>query len=242
MAAVASATSGHIRKRQYQPSITSFFNHGDRTSSRPSRSPMSPPLPPETQASLISVGMRVRKSVPEGYKTHKPIGTDGFPFPSTAPAAPVQNTRPGYNQEPSRELMPFCGLHRVGGMAMQPQSYAPPSSAPPATRRGYNQDEDSIPGLSMSQQTLPSTQGSYMSAVAATVLVPSKKRTFDEEMEEDMDALFDDMEAADSSTTIRLIAKSKSSLRRAATNSMLGSEHGNDFEEAGFLAPMDVDN
>ena len=186
--------------------------------------------------------MRVRKSVPEGYKTHKTIGTDGFPFPSTAPAAPVQGVRPSYSQEPSRELMPLCGLHKVGGMAMQPQSYAPPSSAPPAMSRGYGDDRDDLPGLSMSQRTLLSTQGSYVSAVATTVNAPNKKRTFDEEMEEELDALFDDMEAADSAPTTRIIAKPKSSLRRAATDSMLSSEDDNDFEEAGFLAPMDVDD
>ena len=74
--AFPTASAEHARKRQYQ--IHSFFQRNASTiassgSSSPSHSisPLLPPLPAETQSSLLSVGMRVRKSVPEGYKTHK---------------------------------------------------------------------------------------------------------------------------------------------------------------------------
>lgn len=232
----ATDTTGHVRKRQYQPSISSYFP-ADGTRSQPTRSPLSPPLPAETQASLLSVGMRVRKSVPEGYKTHKTIGTDGFPFPSTAPAAPRTQQSPSYASQPTRELTPFCGLHKTGGWASQPQQgYIPASSAPAAV------ETDSMPSMTMSQQTMPSTQGSFTS-LSSSRAGESKKRTFEEEIEEDMDAFFDEVEDEKMGAGRRPIAKPKVGLRRAATDGVLvaGVADG-DFDEAAFLAPMDVDD
>jgi hypothetical protein len=108
-------SAAHLRKRKNQPSIDSFFQRNGQTSdaaNSPSyqTSPLSPALPVETQSSLLSVGMRVRKSVPEGYRTHKTMPAEEYPFPSTAPATAAP-TRPVYNStSSSRELVPFCGL------------------------------------------------------------------------------------------------------------------------------------
>lgn len=243
--ALPAASTEHTRKRQYQPSIHSFFQRNASTastSSQPSRltSPLSPPLPAETQSSLLSVGMRVRKSVPEGYKTHKTMPAEGFPFPSTAPAvtAPV---RPTYSTSNSRELAPFCGLHKVGGFSAQESFAAPPSSAPPAFPAG-DEAPSSIPGLSMSQTTLPSTQSSAISPAPKA----TNKRSFDEEIEDDLDAYFDEVEAEEQKTPVvaRRIAKLKNSPRKQivapAGGVFTGGVEG-DFEEAAFLVPMETD-
>ncbi|RAL05238.1 uncharacterized protein BO80DRAFT_131599 [Aspergillus ibericus CBS 121593] len=78
------------KRRRFQPPITNFFTTTSSSSSNPlstdnatTRShPLSynhystatcsptPIVPTKVQASLLSVGMRVRKSVAEGYKTH----------------------------------------------------------------------------------------------------------------------------------------------------------------------------
>ncbi|KAM0714084.1 hypothetical protein Q7P37_011048 [Cladosporium fusiforme] len=237
--AVPASSAEHTRKRQYQPSISSFFQcHGSTSagSGSPSRvtSPLSPPLPPETQSSLLSVGMRVRKSVPEGYKTHKTMPVPEFPFPSTAPTAALDQPRPSYNTSNSRELAPFCGLHKVGGFA------APPSSAPAAFPNSDNINS-SMPGLSMSQSTLSSTQSSIASTIPGNKA--TNKRTYDEEVEDDMDAYFDEVEAEEQTAPVesRRIAKLRRSPRKEApgtftfTNSIEG-----DFEEAPFLVPMET--
>jgi hypothetical protein len=240
-------SAAHLRKRKYQPSIDSFFQRNDQNgnaASSPSYqiSPLSPALPAETQSSLLSVGMRVRKSVPEGYKTHKTMPAEDY-FPSTAPAnaAPMRPALTSTNSH--RELAPFCGLHKIGGFTSQDSFAAPPSSAPPAFPIG-SQGHNSVPGLSMSQSTIPSTQSSIVSSIAPR---PSNKRSYDEEIEDDLDAYFDEIEAEEPMTPVegRQIARLKNSPRKQTTSgiSSYTSAMGfnGDFEEANFLAPMETD-
>ena len=202
------ATSAeNTRKRQYQPSINSYFQrNGSKIAelgSLPNQiSPMSPPLPAETQSSLLTVGMRVRKSVPEGYKTHKTMPTEEFPFPSTA-LANAAVLRPAYTTTNSRELAPFCGLHKIGGLYSQGSLDAPPSSAPP-TFPTVRDSGSSMPGLSMSQNTVPSTQGSIMSNAAPEL---SNKRSYEEDIEQDLDAYFDEVEAEEQMTPVELYTR-----------------------------------
>ncbi|KAK4902286.1 hypothetical protein LTR27_001189 [Elasticomyces elasticus] len=203
----------HVRKKQYQAPITSYFSSGNGERLQSSRSPLSPPLDAATQASLLSVGMRVRKSVPEGYKTHKTLDMDGFPFPT--PASSTAPPRTSYNPAPSRELTPFCGLHKIGGLSSQP-----PSSAPAIVGAGYATE-------------------SFMSPTSSTI-PPTKKRTFEEEIENDMDAFFDGVNQMDSAPRPRAIARPKTSLRRAASDHVRIAVDGEDFDEAPFLV-MDVD-
>lgn len=240
--ATLATSAEHLRKRQYQPSITSFFqqrNGSDSADVGPlscQTSPMSPPLPAETQSSLLTVGMRVRKSVPEGYKTHKTMPQEEFPFPSTAPAhAPP--VRPAYTTTNSRELAPFCGLHKIGGFSAQDSYTAPPSSAPAAFPTG-----ESMQSLSTSQSTTRSTRGSAMPDLDTRV---SNKRSYDEEAEDDMDAYFDELRAEDQMAPVegRRIAKLKGSLQKQSVGGIgvytpTGGVEG-DFEEATFLAPME---
>ncbi|KAK5685329.1 hypothetical protein LTS10_003407 [Elasticomyces elasticus] len=189
----------HVRKKQYQAPITSYFSSGTGERLQSSRSPLSPQLDDATQASLLSVGMRVRKSVPEGYKTHKTLDMDGFPFPS--PASSTAPPRTSYNPAPSRELTPFCGLHKIGGLSSQP-----PSSAPAFVGAGCATEKYDLPGLSTSQSTFSSTQNSFMSPTSSTI-PPTKKRTFEEEIENDMDAFFDGVDQMDSAPRPRAIAR-----------------------------------
>jgi hypothetical protein len=81
--------------------------------------------------------MRVRKSVPEGYKTQKT--NSGHPLALPSIQTTLSNvhlrtnttTTDAYSVKPprdpvpdvlqhQRELLPFCGLHKIGGFAEQP--------------------------------------------------------------------------------------------------------------------------
>ncbi|KAI7564490.1 hypothetical protein KC317_g7024 [Hortaea werneckii] len=275
----------HIRKRPFQPSITSYFDQrpgpsssapassASASASANSRRPttenawdaysppiLSPPVPEETQASLLSVGMRVRKSVPEGYKTHKTLGDGmgrveggfdagglGSKVPSSSAPAKVGRGRVGGGgigtaTRGGRELMPFCGLHEVGGLGV--------SSSFGGAEQDEEEDEEDVPGLTWSQETVGSSQGSLVGAGLAMgagysgLRTESKKRTFEEEMEEEMDAYFDGGtgEAAEMEqfgVVGRKIAKPRGAVGRKGGNGSGGVE--GDFEEASFLAPMDVD-
>jgi hypothetical protein len=186
--------------------------------------------------------MRVRKSVPEGYKTHKTMHTEEFPFPSTAPANAAA-ARPVYNTTNSRELAPFCGLHKIGGLSSQKSFDAPPSSAPPAFPTGRD-SSSSMPGLSMSQTTLSSTQGSMVSNTAPGL---SNKRSYEEDIDDDLDAYFDEVEAEEQMAPVegRRIARLKNSPHKQTVGDVhvhdsAGGVAG-DFEEAPFLAPMETD-
>jgi hypothetical protein len=137
--------------------------------------------------------------------------------------------------------MPFCGLHKVGGLAAQESSYVPPSSAPAVMQRDEEAYGDGTPGLSFSQRTISSTQGSFASVVSPTVAQGNKKRTYEEEMEEEMDAFFDEAEIIDPVPAGRTFAKPKASMRRAVSDGVMLESGGSDFEDAAFLAPMDVD-
>jgi hypothetical protein len=144
-------THGHTNKKSFQPPhnhITNYFaatiahDSTDDVPSLPghqllSQTPakVSAPqqLTPALQASLLNVGMRIRKAVPEGYKTHKTLAAetamaasisraeirlppvDGFVTDQQAAAAATSAT--------PRELRPFCEAYGVGGLAMQQESW-----------------------------------------------------------------------------------------------------------------------
>jgi len=70
----------------------------------------------------------------------------------------------------------------------------------------------------------------------------NKKRTYEEEIEDDMDAYFDDVETMEMKVAPRRIAKLKGSHGRTLAGAVLTMRDATDFEEAAFLAPMDVDD
>ncbi|TKA26669.1 hypothetical protein B0A50_04777 [Salinomyces thailandicus] len=239
--ASSSSTSAHIRKRPFQPSITSYLTRSVSSSSHASQlhhSPSSTPaLPEDMQASLLNVGMRVRKSVPEGYKTCKPA-VESSGFSSSVPVAPVtrSTSSPVHTARAGRELMPFCGLHKTGGLA---------SSAPPER---VDEWEEGMPGLGWSQDTYTSTQESTSAGtpgIGTEIVVgmaggrgvggAGTKRGFEEEMEEEMDAFFEEVGEEEA------VAVAHRKFARPRGGRKNGEGEGGDFEDAAFLAPMDVD-
>ena len=121
-----------------QRQITSYFTKSTSPSNAPSPPPgplNGPVLPTAVQSNLLTVGMRVRKSVVEGYKTSASesafsLWSDSTPFPprSASSSGAVDATR---------ELAPFCGIHKVGGLAVQPVSALTPtpfSTSPPSSQ------------------------------------------------------------------------------------------------------------
>ncbi|PNP58893.1 hypothetical protein THARTR1_01141 [Trichoderma harzianum] len=141
-----------------QRQITSFFT-GSPSTSHPAapQAPLRPELPANVQANLLSVGMRVRKSVPEGYKTID------LAKASSAPngVAPRDLRRSAaVTKQVSNELLPFCGINKVGGLDTQPESPFFDEDVPAL---------DNIPELSMSQESMDSVEGES-----------SRKRTFDD--------------------------------------------------------------
>ncbi|KAI1211899.1 ribonucleotide reductase inhibitor-domain-containing protein [Annulohypoxylon truncatum] len=147
----------------------------------------SPPLPATVQANLLSVGMRVRKSVPEGYKTGNYSAFALFDENVTAnPQAYGGTMGEGRSRANAistpRELLPFCGIHKVGGLDTQPEHTSPfilppssssysssyiPTSAPFTTHQPLLSinglplddamtDDDDVPGLTSSQDSLDS--------------------------------------------------------------------------------------
>ncbi|ETN46757.1 uncharacterized protein HMPREF1541_00946 [Cyphellophora europaea CBS 101466] len=81
------------------------------------------PTQAEIEASLLQVGMRVRKSVSEGYHSPQKKPFTPHPFsnrlarlsPETQKALLARN-----DDKPEPELFSAGGLHKIGGMAMQP--------------------------------------------------------------------------------------------------------------------------
>jgi hypothetical protein len=155
------SSTAHRNKRPRQPPITAFFSPHDfadscsdsdseRGPGPTTRSPASASIadrqqqhqqrqPPTVQADLLSVGMRVRKSVPEGYKTHKPVSLPSIQTLARSPnhsstttmTTTMTTTAHEYTVKPprdpvpthvqhQRELLPFCGLQKIGGYAEQP--------------------------------------------------------------------------------------------------------------------------
>lgn len=186
-----------------QRQITSFFNARSASDPAPLDA-QKPALPSSVEANLLSVGMRVRKSVPEGYKTE---GPSAFKIWTDNTTLPIQKTtkRSGARVV-SRELLPFCGINKVGGLDTQP---AFEDDVP---------DLDAVPGLTMSQESADGIDAE---------LEPSRKRFF----EENDDA--DDFETFESSDRILAIPQSRLQKPIAmGRGNLTGNE---DFEEAGFL-------
>lgn len=90
--------------------------------------------------------MRVRKSVPEGYKTGS---YSAFTlFADDAPAI-HKSTTPVKSQARARELTPFCGILKVGGLAQQ-QQYSGGFDMAGDSFGVDEEEEDDMPALSQS--------------------------------------------------------------------------------------------
>ncbi|TVY31501.1 hypothetical protein LOCC1_G008325, partial [Lachnellula occidentalis] len=190
----------HISKRPYngsQPQITSYFSSASATPSAPSHrqhEPATPPLPLDVQANLLSVGMRVRKAVPEGYKTGAAAYSPFTLFAdenSSSSSTPVPEKRytggggsaSGANRPRARELTPFCGILKVGGMAQQQQQQQQQWGNLHSPARRGEEEEDDMECPVLSQGSTVSNDDSYFGGYTGN---GGNKRSFeDEEDQED---------------------------------------------------------
>ncbi|KAI1109443.1 ribonucleotide reductase inhibitor-domain-containing protein [Nemania sp. NC0429] len=197
-----------------QRQITSFFTStptgqtsSPSISAAQSRgSPYSPPdIPASVQANLLSVGMRIRKSVPEGYKTGD---YNAFALWDESDAISANTGTMGEGQRSRanafsspRELLPFCGIHKVGGLDTQPEVRRPIQSisgmragvSTPTYQPSFGvndgvdtDDDDEMPGLTSSQDSVESS-ASDPPLPSGFVPVPGarpRKRYFVEEEED----------------------------------------------------------
>ncbi|KAK0737516.1 ribonucleotide reductase inhibitor-domain-containing protein [Apiosordaria backusii] len=229
--------SGPRTKRQFagaasdpaQRQITSFFS----------------PSSGSVQTNLLNVGMRVRKSVQEGYKTGAQYSAFKLWEDNTTtpvPTSPNTVNTPTSGGGGMRELLPFSGIHKVGGLGIQP-------AVDTATT-----DFDGMPGLTNSQESIFSNR--VTSAVEATERVNNnaKKRFFvndeeEEEQQQDHQGVWQDMEVSPRSFVPAGFENRKWAMPRGQggkkSREMVGQENvamvvdGNDFEEASFLERMD---
>ncbi|KAI1309621.1 ribonucleotide reductase inhibitor-domain-containing protein [Xylaria venustula] len=175
-------------------------NYISQTSSIPSipqRPESAPNLPSSVQSNLLSVGMRIRKSVPEGYKTGNytsfALWDESDIDPSTKIMGEGQRSRANAFSSP-RELLPFCGIHKVGGLDTQPEDRRPISSistmragasAAPFYQPGFNvsgtdADHHDVPGLTSSQESVESNDSDMAPPIAASG-TRTRKRFFVED-------------------------------------------------------------
>ncbi|KOS39419.1 hypothetical protein ACN38_g9760 [Penicillium nordicum] len=106
------------KRRRFQPPITTFFTSASEpvSSDTPTVShhhhyaaetfSAHPVVPAKVQSSLLSVGMRVRKSVADGYRTHMSNAEQKAPL--HVPVAQTPSAQPYHGSRPS-ELPPFSG-------------------------------------------------------------------------------------------------------------------------------------
>ncbi|KAI9761787.1 MAG: hypothetical protein M1840_001706 [Geoglossum simile] len=116
-------TSERQAKRPYQSNITSYFpsiQPASSTPSQPAHAQCTPLLPAAIQSSLLNVGMRIRKSVPEGYKTGRYCGSGAVAGDSSPPYTSTRKiASQSFNDRHLTELAPYCGVMKVGGYALQ---------------------------------------------------------------------------------------------------------------------------
>ncbi|PBP26029.1 hypothetical protein BUE80_DR003101 [Diplocarpon rosae] len=248
----------HQAKRQYagarsssQATITSYFTPGALPSSSTYSLPPhnlststsnTPQLPHAVQSNLLNVGMRVRKSVPEGYKTGSKYGAYTLfsdsrsppPMPSNSHAPTskrLSNTRP---RAGNRELTPFCGIMKVGGMAGQQwDSYSNAAGEGEESARTEDEEDDDVPFLS--------SQGSTISNVSTEAYTSGgSKRRFleDEELDTGTEMGGVNGSSALSERVLAVPRRKKWSEKTQGQVRIFGQENftpGDDFEDADFL-------
>lgn len=260
-------------KKRFQPSITSYFAQRDHETDRSTHtsrpeattSSATPTLPAAVQSSLLNVGMRVRKSVPEGYRTKGVFHPIAASLEEDHPAP--HGRRVGYSsiqERHTRELTPFCGILKIGGYDPAPCDLLPEAHAvPPLEFDGL--DENGFP--CSSQESNTSLQSMELTDAPTQPLNPYKRRFEEDDDNESIEpVIFEDDGIAPFSPqqsqslghghvhtvkSSRPLAQVKGRRKHAQPTSpkyaMEGQENlesshagnGEDFDEAGFLLPSE---
>lgn len=168
-------------KRQCQPSISSYFgctssDLGSTINTHntdPALCGFLPILPATVQSSLLNVGMRVRKSVPEGYQTRMKMSRSyDPPISHMDPSSASENSfSPSPEATPEyRGLVPYCGILKIGGLAAQPV----PAEAelPPL----HFDDEWSLPSSSQASGTCSVTTAPTRPSAATSPAIKKRRR------------------------------------------------------------------
>lgn len=170
-------------KRPFQPSITSYFGRSviDTDPSKPSI-PVSA-LPANVQSNLLNVGMRVRKSVPEGYKTRPKT----FCSSATGTWDTGSNDAGFINQHsrnvstPFTGLVPYCGILKVGGHIAQ--SVPTKEDIPPLH---FDHEDWGLFASSSQESTSTMSADTVNTTLTLTDIIANKRRREDAD-EEDLD-------------------------------------------------------
>lgn len=149
--------------------------------------------------------MRVRKSVPEGYKTgtytamglFKDLDNITENMKNSATQTFSATARPPmYNNHNTseRELLPFCGINKVGSLSSQP-SFTFESPSPPSSHGfalGGVPSIDDVPSLSSSQDSTKSTGSSSSATLSIDISrTATRKRVYDDGEESDTPSVSD---------------------------------------------------
>ncbi|OQD78695.1 hypothetical protein PENDEC_c001G04488 [Penicillium decumbens] len=213
------------KRRRFQPAITSFFNsvpaephsqdgnivsHNHYSAATFSPTPV---VPAKVQSSLLSVGMRVRKSVADGYKTQL--------------AMKNEKTLPPNNPTKPTVAQPYCG--NSGRTELVPFSCLPKSSQGQYSADHLVTDDGDAFSLP------PSSQESIDSSVSF-----GQKRSLENDIFVDDDAFEDDANNGawqDAPVGRRILSPSLGQQRRRmlALRMSQPTMDLDDFEEASFL-------
>ena len=233
-------------KRPFQPSISSYFGHLRDTDSHPATtqtSTLSPILPATIQSSLLNVGMRVRKSVPDGYKNKQKIFCD-FSKPSAASTSrsdPTRSTSTSFNA-----LLPYCGILKVGGYESQ-QPVPEEADLPPLQS---DHDDWDFPSSQESNVSTISNSSLISPAYTPIATISGHKRRREDADEEDLDLESQPVSPRSRPIShtrmpnlndIRTIALPKSRRKVSQVKEIRESEmlDVGDFGEAEFLRPAE---
>ncbi|KAL8860719.1 MAG: hypothetical protein Q9178_002749 [Gyalolechia marmorata] len=224
-------TTKRPAKRRFQTDITSYFSiHEPNTPTHAEKaSTSSPRIPSAIQSSLLNVGMRVRKAVPEGYKTKS--------FDEDMPQTMRDGRARASNCSGYTELVPYCGMVKIGGYDGMP----------------LTPDIDVSPGMLFEDdafESVPSSQESVLEpeniAVHQGLRSMAAKRSFiDDEGDGEEFGLERAGQSASPGTvemsgsiSLRPIAQARN--RRRATTKFKSACDG-DFGEAPFLRDLNED-
>ncbi|KAL4818560.1 ribonucleotide reductase inhibitor-domain-containing protein [Aspergillus spinulosporus] len=198
---MASTKCDLSKRRRFQPPITTFFTPSSDPNGCSPPSNLSythysavtnsptPVVPPKVQASLLSVGMRVRKAIADGYKTHqaKADKYTTFSCDHDNDALKITSTTTipttSYNASSARsELAPFCGMSKSNKYTTTTPQPLPTAYYDNHIARTDEDDAFSLP---------PSSQESIDSALTPEPAFTHKKRTHHDF---DFDSFEDDYE------------------------------------------------